>query len=260
MARLFYGTRRDGKPAKARVTTPSKTSTRRYLLEPGYDSAKYILDSMVKGKVRERGKDKPLLERYESDNKARVNLYHRPGARISTDEKLTYGHDMAVVVSYVLLECSGRLEGFQRFWDDEQRKEFGVKWDLWPDAVFVLTDKPDHTFFLEIDGGTEWEKGQLLERLEAYVRFANAHPNQRLTVLLPTKGYKRQTDEQRVENVLDALATLRRQNMFLVTTWSKWVGDLKLMDGNPLGHIFQSPWQKPGNPLDPSAISILDVA
>jgi hypothetical protein len=158
VARLFYGKRRDGQPAKARTVRPAKDSPRAVHLEPGSDSAKWILNDMCQRKVRVRDRDYPLLMRYDSDNLKRENYYHRHNAEhISLDEKMTYGHDMAVVVSYVLLETSGELDGFQRYWDPDQAAEYGKKWGLYPDAVFALAKNPDHMFFLEVDGGTEWE-------------------------------------------------------------------------------------------------------
>ncbi len=217
-----------------------------------------MLNAATRKTVLVRGKEKPLLVKYKPKNKAYSAAYHRPGARLHSEEQM-YGHDLAVVNTFVLLAASGKLEAFQRYWDDEQRKYYGDQFGLWPDAVFALNTIPDHMFFLEIDFGTEWNKGQIPEKLQAYDAFARAHPDQRFTVLFPTQGAYDEPDDRRVEKLLTAFASMRRRNMFLVTTLKQFTGDPRELDGDPLAPIFRSPLPVPHNPLDPNAISILDV-
>lgn len=230
-------------------------------MEPGYWSAKHTLEAMTRRMEVIRGREVPLLlsRRPPSGNYSQPTLFHRPGAIIRRDETTTYGHDMAVVVSYVLLQSLGRLRSFRRFFTAEQHDYYAKGWNLLPDATFSLMQNPTHAFFLEIDSGTEWTKSQIEEKCRAYVEFANAHPDDRFTVLFPTKGYDGQTDEARMGKLLETFAKFRRQNMFLTTSWADFVGDLKRMDGTPLAHVFRSPWRASDNPLDPDRISILDV-
>jgi len=232
-----------------------------YDLEPGYDSAKYVLNAMLERTELVRGKERPLIQlRLPRDkDRSKPNLYHRPAAIIRRDDHVTYGHDMATVTAFVLLQASGCLKAFRRFWTKEAEEYYGKKYGLYPDAVFRLTSTPEHAFFLETDAGTEWAKGQIQQKCAEYVQYANAHPGERFTVLFPTKGAYEQTDEERMADLLEVFAKFRRQNMFLTTTWDRFVGDLKLMNGDPLGPIFRSPWTKPHNPLDPEGISLLDV-
>jgi hypothetical protein len=215
------------------------------------------MNAMASRKALVNGRLKPLVVKRKSGDKKNPHVYHKPGAKIR--DSLTYDHDMSSVNSFVLLHLSGQLDAFRRFWDDEQWEYYCRQWKLEPDAVFALKPAPYYMHFQEIDNGTEWDKGQVREKCEVYINFFNAHRDVRGSVSFATRGYRGETDEQRVEKILGVLAEFRRQNMFLVTTLKEYVGDHKLMDGNPLGPIFRSPWQRPDNPLDPDRISLLDL-
>lgn len=234
---MFYSKRQDGQPAKSRRFSP-KGRDFNYEVEPGYDSARDILNRMVdRGELKVfRSRGKTIKRNGEEINFNRPNLYCLPGTKKPIDDKKLYGHEMDIADCFAALRKTfgERLARWQLKWDKGDEYDYMAgRWKLFPDAVFELEDA-EPVYFLEVDRGTmEWD--QIVDKLDRYVRFSNAHPEHKFHVLFTCQAYRHdKEDMDRLRRLMPMLEVHRRANQFVVACHEDFKAD-------PAGAVFHSP-------------------
>jgi hypothetical protein len=196
-------------------------------------------------------RDKALWK-YRPVDRSRVTLFALNKTRQRYDESKLYGHEMDIADCFVALFKTGKLTHWQRKWDKEQVEYYGRKFSIYPDAIFQV-EGLDQILFLEVDRGTMDPKEEIIPKLEKYVRYSKAHPDERFTVVFTAQGYRyEKEDEERRQALMPALAYMQRGNQFVCALHDDFLAD-------PLGTVFHSPWNDPKNPLDPSAVCLLQL-
>lgn len=234
VARLFYSTKRDGTPAKA---TRIKPRNKEYLLEPGYFSARDILDNMAEGKGS-------LINKYQvpSATGKTLILWMLPGQK--PPSKWNIDHETECADLFVSYERTGKLENWDPAWTAEEYRAIFKKYGIKYDRRMELEDI-DRVYFWEHDRGTETRQ-TLATKCEKYMLLAKAYPEDNFSVLFTVLGSKWANQRARVEWLLESFKGFRCGNLFLATPY-------EVAKHDPLGASFISP-------LDPDGtVSLLDL-
>lgn len=142
--------------------------------------------------------------------------------------------------------CVKRLGSALEYWDtrwpeddkqDYKIAQYGVNYDC-------RMHYKGRVYFWEVDMGTKKYQDED-EKIEKYIRFSNAFPQDRFMVLYATRGYKKTSETARANALTTLLASKKRGNQFLV-------GLQSMIFKDPLADCFVSP-------LDTSRFASLDT-
>lgn len=99
------------------------------------------------------------------------------------------------------------------------------------DARMVLNG---NVILWEVDNGTEDLAKQVSPKVDKYIALSNAYPSLRFTVIFTMSKYRRMNLSKRSHDLLEALASVKRGNQFLVAKHGELVAD-------PFGKTLVSP-------------------
>lgn len=148
-------------------------------------------------------------------------------------EKLSYQnweHEIMRGDCYVALHTTGLLTGYRSKWSDDEREDFAQKHGIYFDSHFDLKDMA-HTFFLEVDMGTEYWEKELNLKVQDYSGLMMSVPQQPMYALFVTQVKENGQIANRLKSFCKCFTAHGRNQNFLVTSTDLFLDD-------PLGEIW----------------------
>ena len=234
LAELMPEVRNPKLVADGKTLKPHLIKNRNREMPPTYTRTKAMLKNMAAD---------GLLEEPDRDHPQQAFLWSVKGVK-APENYYNRVHDQTVADLYVkYFNATGGNIYWDVRWPEDDKKEYRIDhYGVNYDARMHLQDK---VFFWEVEKGTKDITGDrsLETKVDKYIRFSQAYPDERFTVLLTFASYKHIKALDRLKQTLAMLAPKRRGDQFLVALEDKVLAD-------PLGNVFLSP-------VDPSQAKAL---
>ena len=158
-----------------------------------------------------------------------------PRLVMTSKDKLSHQnweHEITRGYCYTTLYKTGLLTGYRSKWSDDERDDFAKRHKVYFDSHFDLKGI-DHTFFLEVDMGTEYWEGDLNDKVENYAGLMQSLPQVPMYALFVTDVKSNGEILTRLKAFGKCFTKYGRKQNFLVTTIDKFLE-------TPLGEIWGS--------------------
>ena len=178
--------------------------------------------------------DDGLLEKPDRDHPQQAYLWSLKGVT-APENYYNRRHDETVSDLYVkYFNATGGDIYWDVRWPEDDKKEYRIdQYGVNYDARMHYQDK---VYLWEVEKSTKDITGDrsLETKIDKYIRFSNAYPDDRFTVLITFATYKHIKALDHMKKAIVMLASKKRGNQFLVALEDKVLAD-------PLGPVFLSP-------------------
>jgi hypothetical protein len=221
IAKLFYGIKRNGKPAKSFPRQPRPGEI--YDRPPGYDSALQQVKRMQEyGELQ--------FVPCKLNGKVLTNLQY---LIMLPKDKLSYqnwAHEIDRGDLYVAFHKTGRLTTWRTKWEHDEWIDFAKQHKVRPDNMMELEGLAFY-FFIEVDRGSEFWSDELDTTIENYAGLADSMPQHPFYVLFTLQVRAGMDIRERAAAFRRKFAQLGRKHNFMIAPHSFVVKD-------PLGEVW----------------------